>query len=652
MDEDKTNLFIYGSLRDPSIFKSVCGHSFTLRPSHTDPNILLGELALLHGHRRVSPDNVYFYAVADDTAKIEGFVIYNVPAPAMAEIYKYEGKLYDRETVSVHTAVGPVEAHAYLASHKSMKKRFGDRFHVNLIHELWLRKRIEKFFKTHTRPGEVSIDADIERRARRELLATTERDLVMTHLGHDAVSDFYLEHELDRPCPTIKYLHNEPEAAPFMESYIALAVKQVILNQFEQNIQSRYRFELERLLVSQRYFTRSIGLLVALRMINANEQSVDLILARCLETMPCDGQYDLLDYVKYAISAADNAFDGRVAQSELEKVRTNRQPGLMPLGAELELSNLGFKAIDNSAKNVDRVFDGFKYFQDFKLDVLSWKLGGYIDDHKGSVEFRRRGFLELAPGRLNVAGELSKPATADPWLLNQLIREITIFYPVKPHSLHLSFQMRRRQVSEHKILPLSFIKCLLVLGGGTEEEPTGRLWVSRMAHDEIAQTIYGEELVFSRLSKRKSHLLGDDVGEKSPAHATTYVQQYKFVRLEERANYEPLIMALKGLQLAYNPADYLTAAQLSSSRRLRRQYEQLKEWSANPTEISRRTMGRFLQAIHKGLMNEGNRQPFHQLHYIDWALGAIDIQLRLFNKQIRKPPFQYPWPLPSNWPSS
>jgi hypothetical protein len=645
MAEDKANLFIYGSLRDPSIFKSVCGYSFTLRPSHTDSDVLLGELALLHGYRRVSPDNVYFYAVADDTSKTEGFVIHDVPAWAMAEIDRYEGKLYDREAVHVHTAGGSAEAQAYLASPKLMKKRFGDRFHVNLIHELWLRKRIEKFFKTHTRPGEVSPDADIERRARRELLATTERDLVVSHLGHDAVSDFYLEHELDRPYPTIKYLRNEPEAEPFIESYLALVVKQVLLNQFEQNIQSRYRFELERLLLSHRYFTRSISMLVALRMINSSKRSVDLMLERCLETMPSDGPYDLLDYVKYAVSAADNAFDGRVAKSELERVRVNRQPGLMPLGAELELSNLGFKTIQDAGASRDPIFDGFKYFQDFQLGVLGWKLGSYIDDHQGSVQFRRRGFLELAPGRLNVAGELSKPATADPWLLSQLIREITIFYPVKPHSLHLSFQMRKKQIGNYKILPLSFVKCLLVLGGGTREEPTGRLLVSRMAHDEIKQNAYGEELVFSRVSKRKSHLVGDDVGEKPPAHATSNVQQYKFIRLEERANYEPLIMALKGLQLAYNPGDYLTAAQLSSSRRLRHQYEKLKEWSANPAEISRRTQGRFLQAIRKGLMDEANRKPFHKLHYIDWALGAIDIQIRLFNKQIRKPPFRYPWPL-------
>ena len=35
-------------------------------------------------------------------------------------------------------------------------------------------------------------------------------------------------------------------------------------------------------------------------------------------------------------------------------------------------------------------------------------------------------------------------------------------------------------------------------------------------------------------------------------------------------------------------------------------------------------------------MNEANRQPYHKLHYIDWALGAIDVQLRLFNKQLHQ----------------
>ena len=638
MNERKTNLFVYGSLRDSRILQSISGLSFTKKPSKLDRDILFAEPALLPQYRRVSPDNVYFYAIAAPSSRIEGLVIHDIPARAMVEIDRYEGKRYERETVRVNTASGPVEAQAYLVSHDSMELHFGDRFHVNLIHELWLRKRIEKFIKKRTRPGERTVDADLERRAERELLATTERDLVMSHYHSDAVSDYYLEHELDRPRPSIKHLREDPEARPFIKNYLTLVIKQILLNQLDEHIQSRYRFELERMRSSERYFKRSVSLLIALQMINANRETVSLIVNECLQTMPYQ-ENDLIDYVKYAVRAAKSMFEARVALANLTRIRSNFNPGLVPLGIEVELSNLGAAAVEpqRSKQNAfDPVYDGFKYFYDFHLDVLSWKLGGYIDDHTGSTEQgRRRGFLELAPGRLNIEGELSRPATADPWLLNQLIHEIANFYDVRPHSLHLSLQLRRRQLDTQQILPLSFAKCLLVLGGGPERRHTGRLWVSRMGYDEIKQYQLGEELVFARTSKRRWYLGGDDIANKPPAQATTYVQQYKFIRLDRRANFEPLIMCLKGLQLAYNPGDYLTAEQLKDNPRLRQQYEDLKQWASEPTEISPQTIGKFVKTIKEGLMNEGHHRPAHQLHYIDWALSAIDVQLRMFNKQIR-----------------
>jgi len=639
MDEKKVNLFVYGSLRDPAIFKSVSGLNFTLKSSHVSEETLLAEPALLPKYRKVGPDNVYFYAVADSSSRIEGFVIHDVPVWAMTEIDKYEGKRYDKETVHVNTANGLVEAQAYLATSESMKKHFGDRFHVNLIHELWLRKRIEKFIKKHTRPGERTHDAVLERRADRELLATTERDLVISHYRSDAVSDYYLEHELNRPRPTIKHLYNDTEAKPFIENYLALVLKQVLLNQLEEKIRSRYRFDLDHMVVSERYFNHSVSLLAALQMINSNSPAVDLIRKQSLAIMPYE-KYDLIDYVKYAVQAADSIFDARVARAHLEQIRSNFQPGIVPLGAEIELSNLGPAAVEpqrSIQKKFDPIYDGFKYFNDFRLDVLSWKLGGYIDDHTGATDrSRRSGFLELAPGRLNILGELSRPATPDPWLLNQLIREITVFYNVRPHSLHLSFQLRKNQIGRQKILPLGFVKCLLVLGGGTEQKHTGQLWISRMAYDEITQHEYGEELVFARTSKRRWYLGEDEIADKTPAQATAYVQQYKFIRLETRANYEPLILCLKGLQLAYNPGDYLTAEQLKGSRRLKQQYEDLKKWAAEPTEISPQTISKFLKTVQDGLMSEAHHRPAHKLHYIDWALSAISVQLRMFNKQVKK----------------
>jgi hypothetical protein len=333
-------------------------------------------------------------------------------------------------------------------------------------------------------------------------------------------------------------------------------------------------------------------------------------------------------------------FDTRVAGSHLSRIRSNLQPGLVPLGIELELSNLGAAAVEpqrSIQKIHDSVYDGFKYFYDFHLDVLSWKLGGYIDDHSGSTDQgQRRGFLELAPGRLNIAGELSRPATGDPWLLNQLINEMVNFYDVHPHSLHLSLQLRKKQLGHQKILPLGFVKCLLALGGGPERKSTGRLWVSRMGHDEIKQYEYGEELVFARTSKRKWYLGGDDIANKLPAQAVTHVQQYKFIRLEKKANYEPLIMCLKGLQLSYNPADYLTADQLKDNPRLQEQYEVLKTWAAEPMAISQETIERFIGIIRAGLMNEGHRKPTHTLHYINWVISTIEGRLRNFNKQLRQ----------------
>jgi hypothetical protein len=461
----------------------------------------------------------------------------------------------------------------------------------------------------------------------------------MSHYRTDAVSDYYLEHELDRPRPSIKHLYNDPEAGPLIKNYLPLVIKQVLLNQLDDKIQSEYRFDLEHMRTSERYFKRSVSLLVALQMINTNSRAVDLIVQKCFQTMPCQ-KYDLIDYVKYAVQAARSMFHSRIARAHLEHIRANFQPGVVPLGIEVELSNLGPAAVEpqRSIQNkTDPIFNGFKYFYDYHLDVLSWKLGGYIDDHTGSTgRARRAGFLELAPGRLNIAGELSRPATADPWLLNHLIHEIANFYDVKPHSLHLSFQLRKKQIGNQNILPLGFVKCLLVLGGGPEVKDTGKMWLSRMGYDEITQYGYGEELVFARTSKRKWYLGGDDIADRIPAQATTHVQQYKFIRLEKNANYEPLIMCLKGLQLAYNPADYLSAEQLKNSKKLRREYEDLKKWAADPIPIGHKTISKFLNTIHDGLMNEAHRRPAHKLHYIDWALNAIDARLRKFNRQLKK----------------
>jgi gamma-glutamylcyclotransferase (GGCT)/AIG2-like uncharacterized protein YtfP len=638
-EQNKFNLFVYGSLRDSGILKSVCGYGFALDSAKIDDETLAAELAFLPNHKRISPDNVYYYAVKDPASRIEGFIIYDLPQTALAEIDKYEGKRYYREIVQVNTAKGIVDAAAYLVSSYAMKKRFGDRFHLNLIHELWLRKRIEDFIDKHTRPGEKSDDAELERKAQRELLSTTERDLIISHYRSDPISDYFLEHELNRPRPTIKNLYSDSQAQPYIRNYLILVIKQVLLNQLEVRIYQQYRFELEHLQTSKRYFNRVMSLLIALQMMNNNLPAVDLIVEKGLSILPYTNN-DLIDFVKYAINASKSLYDPRVVKAQLNRIRYNAQPGLVPIGAELELSNMGAATIEplrSQKKAKDPIYNGFKYFADFNLNVLSWKLGGYIDDHSGSVEVAdKTGFLELAPGRLNIAGELSRPATSDPWVLSQLIQEITNFYHnVKPHSLHLSFQLRKRHVENQKKLSIGFIKCLLVLGGGLQTNERGQMYISRITREEIIQKEGDKEiLIFTKSSKRQWYRSEDDIGDKTPPHVITRVQQYKFIRLEKRANYEPLILCLKGLQLSCNPADYMTFEDVEKSSVCRQEYEELKSWAFKPEPISPQIIGKFINAVEEGLMNEGRKRPIHKLHYINWALNTIESQLKAFNSQL------------------
>ena len=337
---------------------------------------------------------------------------------------------------------------------------------------------------------------------------------------------------------------------------------------------------------------------------------------------------DLIDYVKYAVRAVRSIFDPRVAEDHLTRIRANLQPGLVPLGCEMELSNVGAAAVEplrSATKATDPVYDGFKYFYDFHLDVLCWKLGGYIDDHSGYTDRpRRQGFFEIAPGRLSIAGELSRPATSDPWLLSQLIHEIVSFYQIRPHSLHLSFQLRKNQIGRQRILPVGFVKCLLAMGGGLE--PAGRRDCGSRAWD--AGRSCRRPTARSWSSPGPADATGISAAMRSPTgprrRRRPTIQQYKFIRLDRQAPYEPLILCLKGLQLAYNPGDYLSADQMQQNPRLLQHYQELKEWANRPTPIGGRTIRRLLDTVRQGLMIERHHQPVHSLHYIEWAVNAIE----------------------------
>lgn len=123
------NLFVYGSLRDKALFRSVCGYDFACTRARMDRNTLFAESGFVLGYTTVSPDGLYPYAVARPGGRIDGLLIHTVPNTAIALIDRYEGRYYRRERVVLKTAAGAVsEAQAYLADEALIHKDFGDQF--------------------------------------------------------------------------------------------------------------------------------------------------------------------------------------------------------------------------------------------------------------------------------------------------------------------------------------------------------------------------------------------------------------------------------------------------------------------------------------------------------------------------------------------
>ncbi len=374
-------------------------------------------------------------------------------------------------------------------------------------------------------------------------------------------------------------------------------------------------------------------------MLNANPELMDMLTADCLTELDFR-RNKLVDFVQWGVVAADAIYERRLARQQVAYVRNHLGRGSIPLGAELEFSNIGHRVIqDPRGEHIrDAAYDGFLYFPDFGLDVLTWKLGGHVDDHhqKHSTA-RRRGFFEVALGSLSVQANISKPITSDPWLVGQLIHEARRFYPIAPHSVHISLQLRtQRSTLGDRTLPLYILQCLFAIAGDPVRESDGSVRIRRLTTDEILSGESPPSMLFSDVRKRYSSE-GDDSLVRSAAASQhgLYVQQFRFLRLSAHLNYEPIIMGLKGLQLDLSPGSFLKAEQYQHSALHRRLYDRLVAWGRAPTPIRERDIDAFCRHIHSGLMTERRGRPAHSEAYIAWSLAQLRRMLRSYNALFR-----------------
>ncbi|MCJ7543567.1 MAG: gamma-glutamylcyclotransferase [Phycisphaerae bacterium] len=644
------NLFVYGTLMNASVFRAVLGLRMVTSPDDADGReTVLSRDAILARYKKISPDSTYQYAVPDEMGRIRGYVIGPLPAACLQALRQYEGRNYCRRSVRVQTATGSEKAIAFLGNLKELEHAFGYAFHDDFKQEVLLQQKIEAAL-LETEQEQLHTTEEASRRAVGELHGDTIRDLVRRHFEAGGISDYAIRHSLkDTPLRDFSRLVGDPQAAAVVPHYLGLVVRQVIFNQTEDRIHRDFRYEFDHMAPGESFYERSMSCLAALRMLNARGALLDTLVADCLAEVPFATRH-LVDFVRWAILAADRVYTADAASREVQFIRSHMARGFLPAGAELEFSNIGHGVIrDPTGQTLrDVQYDGFYYFNDFGLDVLTWKLGGHVDDHHEKVSARpRRGFFEVALGSVSLEANLSKPVSDDPWLLNQIIHQARMFFPIAPHSVHISLQVRARRhrgpqtrytafggprPNENRLVPLGVMKCLFALAGDPVRTAEGTVHIQRLVTDEIIARGQRPHMLFSQISLRRgSETDVAPVSAVSPHGGARYVQQFKFLRLSPEINYEPVALALMGVQLELSPGTFMTASQYETHRRHRKLYHDLLDWGASPTAISQQELETFLGCVYEGLAGARAIRAARHEAYLAWALSELRDTIGAFN---------------------
>ncbi|PLX68976.1 MAG: hypothetical protein C0603_04630 [Denitrovibrio sp.] len=132
-----------------------------------------------------------------------------------------------------------------------------------------------------------------------------------------------------------------------------------------------------------------------------------------------------------------------------------------PIGIELEFSNKGHSAGNFFATGKDDELENFSKYHYYHLMKFMWRLGAYVDSDTPFKQFiRKGGFLEYTFTKPDVAFKPSEPLTSSPGLASRMVEESVRFTAVRPHSLHITFQLDERS---KKLPKVSFIEILFLM---------------------------------------------------------------------------------------------------------------------------------------------------------------------------------------------
>jgi hypothetical protein len=130
------------------------------------------------------------------------------------------------------------------------------------------------------------------------------------------------------------------------------------------------------------------------------------------------------------------------------------------IGIELEFSNKGVKAGSFFESGQDDPLLNFSKYHYYHLMKFMWRFGAYVDSNTPFKQFvKKGGFLEYTFTRPDMVFRASQPLTSSPYIAANLIEEAVKFTPVRPHSLHISFELK----SNFKLKSISYEDIIFIL---------------------------------------------------------------------------------------------------------------------------------------------------------------------------------------------
>lgn len=612
-EQNIDKLFVYGSLGNDNNLQLLTGKTLSSKEG------------VLLNHRRITPKNSFPFAVYWRGYSIRGRLLFSVTPDVIQKLdeYENEGELYDRKIADVKVGATLHRAWVYRgkvdAIRPYIKKGFEERDRIEEFVEnnvaSYLEQKADHFIGYTREKLAVQVT--------KELLSEEVHSLLRQYFRQTGLPPFIIKHEIEKASiPRLNWLKEESQAQPYADKYMRLSMGFMIFNQLEEKFRTDYRYYVK---VTDAYYMHTLSALMALKLLVDFHQSLESALAQ-LGVDRWDPNMLYSDYAVAAIFIADELYSRSKPDYIIDWLKGHRNAGAIPMGAELEFSNLGYQTI-GAQPGQDLAFDAFYYFYDFDLMRRGWKLGAHVDDHGflTSSNTRTRGFMELAFGRYKLLGDVSKPATQDAWVLSQIIDLAVRFVNIRPHSLHLSLSASSQDEFK-EVKELEQYLCLLIMGGDLREDDNGVLREMRIYNGEILS----EEgrVIFSRLNRH--HKNPDDP-------SWSFVVEYQFPRLYYDYDYQPIILALKGFQTAANPFPLKGCKQIEKSGYVDDLENELKKYAARPSSVSQNSIDRFLTTVEQGLDIEAklvDKEKYRR--YAQRVLARIEERLKRRNLRIDK----------------